>query len=186
MTEEWVIETERLLFRRMTQSDASYAAALWGDSEVGYYLTDPYYRDAAELLETLVDFGAKHGDFSFRAFDRKSGDPVGTCSTGAEGRFGEWGIGYVVERRLWGRGYAGEMAQAKLDFARARGVRRFLCTVCTENAASIRVLERLGFARKGVWERTVWKLGTTQRLTLHRYLLKPGKKLKQLGKNPKR
>ena len=59
-------------------------------------------------------------------------------------------LGYAVNRSLRGRGYATEMAGALTAWALAQpGVRSVTADCLTGNAASVRVLEKVGFAQKG-------------------------------------
>jgi len=59
-------------------------------------------------------------------------------------------VGFAFLPEAWGRGYARESAAAVLDHARdVLGLRRVLAITDPENAASIRVLERVGMRREG-------------------------------------
>lgn len=59
-------------------------------------------------------------------------------------------IGYLIGRSLWGQGYGREAVACVLDHCFARsGQRRIYADVDPDNAASIRLLERLGFVREG-------------------------------------
>lgn len=61
-------------------------------------------------------------------------------------------IAYELFGHAHGQGYATEAAAAVLDAAAATGRRRMWSTVCTWNAASLRVLDKLGFERHPVTE----------------------------------
>jgi RimJ/RimL family protein N-acetyltransferase len=62
-------------------------------------------------------------------------------------------IAYELLRSAHGRGYATEAASAVLDAAIATGRRRLWATVRSWNAASFRVLEKLGFERShSTWD----------------------------------
>ena len=41
--------TDRLAVRDMDMTDCDEVAEIWGDVEVGKYLTDPYYKDGDEI-----------------------------------------------------------------------------------------------------------------------------------------
>ena len=59
-------------------------------------------------------------------------------------------LGWTVFAAERGRGYATEVAVALMDWAtRVHGVRRFISATTPENTASLRVHEKLGFARTG-------------------------------------
>lgn len=58
-------------------------------------------------------------------------------------------LGWTVFPAYRRRGYATETAIRLMDWARARGVRHFISSTTPENAASLRVHEKLGFGRTG-------------------------------------
>ena len=53
-------------------------------------------------------------------------------------------IGYAVRPSEWGKGRGTEILRQGLEIARARGMEKVLLTIDEENAASIRVCEKLG------------------------------------------
>jgi len=58
--------------------------------------------------------------------------------------------GYTVFPAYRGRGFATEAAQAMIDWAaREHGVREFISGVTPDNAASLRVNDKLHFVRTG-------------------------------------
>ena len=72
---------------------------------------------------------------------------------------------WLLARDQWGKGYATEAARAVLDHGfREVGLDRIVACVYPDNAASIRVAERLGFTQFGTeivangWEIGVWEL----------------------------
>ena len=59
-------------------------------------------------------------------------------------------LGWTVFEGYRGRGYATEVTRALMDWAAAsHGVSRFISSTTPDNAASLRVHEKLGFARTG-------------------------------------
>jgi RimJ/RimL family protein N-acetyltransferase len=59
-------------------------------------------------------------------------------------------LGWTVFARDQRKGYATETASALMTWAtQAHGVRHFISSTTPENAASLRVHEKLGFARTG-------------------------------------
>lgn len=80
--------------------------------------------------------------------DRSTGDPLGLVllyeeptDEGVEVR-----LGYLLAEHAWGRGLGGELLKGFVAWCRARGdVRTIIGGVAPENAASIRLLARLGF-----------------------------------------
>ena len=64
-------------------------------------------------------------------------------------------LGYWLDRRYWGCGYATEAVGAAVDFGlTVLQMRKIVAFVFMENPASTRVLSRLGFAYRGLDEST--------------------------------
>jgi ribosomal-protein-alanine N-acetyltransferase len=137
------IITERLILRAMTQEDAELAFLVWGDSETGKYLADPYYTSADELRALFGDI-PNWSDYPYLAFERDTNDYVGTCSVGPEERQDEWGIGYCVIKSKQGLGYGTDMARAMIDFAYRCGIHNYTGDVAKENIPSCRIMQKCG------------------------------------------
>ena len=77
---------------------------------------------------------------------------IGTCTLfdiSLQNRRAE--MGYILDRRHWGKGYMGEALATLLDYAFAElRLHRVEADVDPRNGASVRVLERLGFVREGL------------------------------------
>ena len=96
----------------------------------------------------------KRGDWAYsNSFDLVNGSPpsmtidsVAPEAPGGSTVFVGWTV-FDADRR---RGYATETATALMDWARrTHGIRRFVSSTTPENAASLRVHEKLGFRRTG-------------------------------------
>ena len=78
------------------------------------------------------------------------------------GKAGFWKlpeVGYILHPDHWGQGIAGEAVRAAIDHVFAtRDLDDLTADVDPDNAASIRLLERLGFVKTGFAERT-WNIG---------------------------
>ena len=60
-------------------------------------------------------------------------------------------VGYGLARRHWGQGYMHEALVAVVDYAFGpMGLRRLEADIHPRNVASVRAVERLGFAREGL------------------------------------
>jgi len=66
-------------------------------------------------------------------------------------------LGYFYHREVWGRGVAVEAARLLVDFGfRRLGLHRVWGKCHTENAASARVMERIGMVREGTLREHAW------------------------------
>jgi RimJ/RimL family protein N-acetyltransferase len=83
--------------------------------------------------------------------ERASGEAVGQMSFRRHpDQPGTIELGYGINPSYWNRGYATEMAQAMVAWAKERpDVGRIVSECLTENVGSIRVLEKSGFHRTG-------------------------------------
>lgn len=141
---DFELETARLRLRLWQEADAAWWRQLVG--ERAGQLPDP---DAARERIIGARAAALINGIGMLAAQRKdTGDYIGYCglligrSTLAEPE-----IGYELFRRAHGRGYATEAATAVVAAAARTGRGRLWATVRPDNAASFRVLEKIGFER---------------------------------------
>lgn len=90
-------------------------------------------------------------DWGGTLIDRAAQVAVGQIGTkGQHDINGDIEIGYGINPTYWGRGYASEAVAALVAFLLAQPtVRRVLAETRTDNAGSMRVLEKNGFSRIG-------------------------------------
>ncbi len=124
-----------------------------GDAEVRRYVGGaPRTREAAEqrfwsgpMLPVTDRLGM------WATVLKSEGSYVGRCGLyphlKGEDRVPEEAVlGLYLAREFWGRGLATEAGRAFVDFGFGElGLKRIVTTVDTRNAASVRVLEKLGF-----------------------------------------
>lgn len=143
--------TERLLLRPGWAEDApALAAAIADEAIVRNLATAPWpyaLRDAEAFLACPRDPALP----SFLVFERTAGAPllVGSCGLGRRPS-GAVELGYWIAREHWGRGFATEAAGALLAIADALALERLEASYFTDNPASGRVLEKLGFQPTGL------------------------------------
>ncbi|WIY06380.1 GNAT family N-acetyltransferase [Amycolatopsis mongoliensis] len=141
------LETARLILRPWAASDAGALSALHAERGNG----TPPVEHTRELIAKQLAATAKTGIALLPVLRRDEGDFIGYCGL-IIGRCTaeEPEIAYELFRRAHGRGYATEAAGAVLEAAKATGRKRLWSTVGAGNTASLRVLEKLGFARDHV------------------------------------
>ncbi len=151
------IETPRLLLRPVTEADAPHLHALDNDPEVMRHINGgtPVARDTfeAQLLPTFLERDPRHPARGFHAVTTRT---AGAASPGSD--FLGWvslratrddprtlELGYRFSRAAWGHGYATEAARALIaaGFADPE-VTQIFATTYEDNAASRRVMEKLG------------------------------------------
>ncbi|WP_244475122.1 GNAT family N-acetyltransferase [Rhizobium sp. Leaf341] len=144
-----VIRTPRLTLRPHAFSDAPAIAASLCDHDVVRMLLrvpQPYHLgDAREWLQAE----AHAGDAWHAAITDKGDGHIGMVSI--ERQRNGWHLGYWLNRQAWGRGFMGEAAYALIEaFFRQRPECVLLSGVLADNAASLKVQAKLGFAITGI------------------------------------
>jgi RimJ/RimL family protein N-acetyltransferase len=146
------IETERLLLRPLAVDDAAALARLFaGDWEAIRQTGRMPWPPTEAALRRWIEGYVAPASHSFLMALRRDRAAIGGIGFGGEGRTAE--LGYALGRRFWGQGYATEGVRALLAHAAAVGYRRLEAFSFLENQASVRVLEKAGFADLGVLER---------------------------------
>jgi len=149
------LETARLLLRPLGAEDAPALLAIFGDPEVMRYWSTPPWTspdDALAMVRRARESATEGTALRLGVVRRVDGALVGTCTLFdlvASSRRAE--LGYALARSAWGQGYAREAVGALLDHGfGAMGLHRVEADVDPRNAASARLLERLGFVREGL------------------------------------
>jgi len=151
---ETMFETERLLVRRLTRADLASLHAVYGDAGAMRWVGDGKAITEADCLKWLevTERNYRNRGYGMSALvARSSGEVVGFCGLVHPGGQDEVEIKYALGRRWWGAGLATEAVQAMLRHgAWAHGMSRIIATVAPANAASQRVLEKVGMIHAGI------------------------------------
>lgn len=144
-----VLETERLVLRRLTPDDAPFILELLNEPSFLRFIGDRGVRDLDGAREYIrkgpEDSYQRHGFGLFLAELKNDGAPVGICGLLKRDVLEDVDIGFAFSPRYWGRGYAIESARAVLDYGRRSfGLSRIVAVSNPDNASSHRVLEKLG------------------------------------------
>ena len=144
--------SQRLRYERLDAAALDQFHLLVTDDHVRRYLMDgqvlplSWSRDRIRDSEALFN---QRGVGLWLAYERPSSTLVGFCGfLDVPESHPEPQLVYAMFERWSGRGYATEMARAAIAAARTQeGFERIFATVDEVNAASCRVLEKLGFKR---------------------------------------
>ena len=138
------IETERLVLKKLVDTDKERLVSLIGDFMVSKTLSNvpyPYTLNDADEWLKIVD----NEEFNLNIF--LNDDLIGGIGlTPAEDDFYE--LGYWLGVEYWGQGYATESVMELLNYAKSNTpCEKFKANVFKENVASAKVLEKNGFKR---------------------------------------
>jgi RimJ/RimL family protein N-acetyltransferase len=145
------IKTRRLVLRELTDSDTPEFAHLAGDWDVARQTARIPYPYSEELAREWMD---TLGPEEFVRAVVHHGTLIGAVGYVAnEDRSAE--IGYWIGKPWWGLGFATEAASALVRHCfTTAGFKRLTCCHFVDNAASRRVIQKLGFRANGLC--TAW------------------------------
>lgn len=147
------ITTTSLTLRTFVPEDAPKVFAMSQEIGMRTWLSDQVYEDAQTALEVLRYLIAKCRDPGTPALGPYV---LGICLTRSSELIGHVGlsplgdqveVGFAIEQRFQGRGFAAEAVRAMAEWGLHRfGLAQVIGIAASENRASCRVLERAGFA----------------------------------------
>ena len=160
-----VLRTDRLTLRRARMSDLDAVHALLSDPRAMRYWSTPEHETLQETQRWLTAMVAagEATEAALAAGTPAEGDDFLVEHEGRViGKAGAWilpEVGYLLAPDLWGRGLAHEAMQAAITHIFAHhAVPALTADVDPRNAASVRLLARLGFAETHRAERTLlWR-----------------------------
>jgi len=144
-----IIETERLILRRLSNDDAAFIVELLNQPSFLRYIGDKEVRtiaDAVRYIETGPIASYERFGFGLYLVELKeSGASIGMCGLLKRDSLPDVDVGFAFLPSYWSRGYALESASAVMIYGRqVIGLRRIVAIVSPENEPSIRLLEKIG------------------------------------------
>lgn len=151
-----ILETERLILRTWRYEDADALFEICRDAEVMLHIGDrkPYetVEKAKEFLNWAIPYQLENGFCRWAVIEKSSGKIIGSCGF-ARREIKEVELGYLFARQSWGKGFATEAAGACLEYGfRNLGFEIVIALTDVDHIKSQRVLEKIGFAQRGIEE----------------------------------
>jgi RimJ/RimL family protein N-acetyltransferase len=147
-----ILETKRLLLRRLIMDDLDDLFALYKDPEIRKYFPEGIlnFEETKEELEWHMNGHPKYPELGLWATIHKETEKfIGRCGLlpwTIEGQ-DEVEIAYLLDKSFWGQGLATEAAQGILQYGfEYLQLSRLICLIDPENIASQRVAERIGMS----------------------------------------
>jgi [ribosomal protein S5]-alanine N-acetyltransferase len=140
--------------RQLGPADLADLHSVFSDVAAMRYWSRPAFADLDETRDYLaaIDRGRETGDLLQWGIEHLAqGRIVGTTTLfNLDFRQGRAEVGYILGALWWGQGLASAALQRLFTHAQdGLGLRRIEADVDPRNAASLRLLERLGFQREG-------------------------------------
>lgn len=136
------LETERLILRNYTADDAAVVHEYFSHEEVARY--EDFHPMTMAHVEKMV---AEWADMDNRmlAVLKSSGEVLGSVGYWID-EDGDYSIDYDFNPRFWRKGYATEAAREVVrHLVEDKGVREIYGDCDARNAASAKVMDKLGF-----------------------------------------
>ena len=150
-----ILTTERLVLRDFVENDWEAVLAYQQDSLYLRYneWTSRSGEEVREFIQMFLDHQKQvpRIKFQFAITLRSNGQLIGNCGVRRDSPEAlEADIGYELDPKYWGNGYATEAARAVMHFGFSKmDLQRISAWCVAENVESARVLEKLGMQLKG-------------------------------------
>ena len=145
------LTTDRLRLRGFTDADRAPFAAMNADPDVMEHFPSTLTRTESDaLVDRILTRWAEDGHGLWAVERLDDGRLLGFAGIARLAWLETPEIGWRFARFAWGHGYATEAARVCVDYAFAvMGWERVVARARPGNAASLRVMEKLGFVRQG-------------------------------------
>lgn len=150
-----VLETERLILKKIGNENADELFELLSDAEVAKY--DYFYpvqsiAEVRKFIDRYEQEVEEAEEITWGLVLKETGKLIGTCCLGdfdEDARRAE--IGYSIIQAQWGNGYGTEAIEAVLNFGfNIMNLNRIEATITPGNDASVKVLKKLNFTQEGI------------------------------------
>jgi [ribosomal protein S5]-alanine N-acetyltransferase len=157
-----MLTTNRLILREFVESD--WQAVLAYQSDPAYLRYNPWWQrtelDVRSFVHMFIDWSEEvpRKKFQFAIILKEEGCLIGNCGLRKQSAYIQMAdLGYEIDRRYWGYGYATEASRALLEFGFEQlGLHRIWAYCIAENVASARVLEKIGMKYEGLQRESEW------------------------------
>jgi RimJ/RimL family protein N-acetyltransferase len=144
-----ILETDRLLLRKLSTDDAEFIVELLNQPSFLRYIGDKGVRtnaDAVQYIQTGPVASYERFGFGLYLVELKeTGVPIGICGLLKRDSLPDVDVGFAFLPAYWSQGYALESAAAVMTYGReVLGLRRIVAITSPDNNASIRLLEKIG------------------------------------------
>ena len=148
-----MIESKRMILRKITHDDFNELAKMLKDTDVMYAWEHTFSdRQIASWIDNQIRRYSEDGIGYLLAIEKHTNQVVGQIGLLHQAINHEeyWGIGYILKKAHWGKGYATEGSRACINYAfDVLNADKVICDIRPQNTASIAVAKRIGMIRKG-------------------------------------
>ena len=143
-----LIETERLLLRKITLDDKEEIFKLHSDPEVQKYTGEPLVESIEEIEKAIKARTRDHEKYGYGRWAtilKSEMQFVGWAGLAYLPEFDKVDLGYRLKKKYWGMGIATEASKAIIDYGfNVLNLDLIIAIALPENKDSIRVMEKAG------------------------------------------
>lgn len=155
-----MLETERLILRKLEETDDERMFLMDSDPEVMKYLGTPVKRreDSQEIIRMIQKQYEENGVGRWAVIEKESGLLIGWCGLKLlkepiNGHVETLDLGYRFIPEFWGKGYAWEAAKATLDYGfNELSANTIYAYADAGNTGSNYILTKMGFENTAEFE----------------------------------
>lgn len=150
-----VLETERLIVRRLSSGDAEFILQLLNEPSWLRFIGDKGVRTIegarAYILNGPVEMYSRLGFGLYLVELKEEGSSIGICGLIKRDSLKDVDIGFAFLPKYWGSGYAYEAASAVMAYGKnVLGLNRIVAVTSADNDSSAKLLEKLGLRFEGM------------------------------------
>lgn len=148
-----ILETDRLILRELKLSDAEAFFAMDSNPNVHIFLWQKPVEKMEETIQTIEFVHKQYQDNGigrFAILSKDTSEFIGWAglkfnTEEVNNKTNFYDIGYRLDEKFWGKGYASEATFAWLKYAfETMKIKKIVAAAHTENRASNRILQKIG------------------------------------------
>jgi RimJ/RimL family protein N-acetyltransferase len=148
-----ILETDRLILRELKSSDAEAFFAMDHNPKVHQYLWNKPVQKIEETIEVITFVRQQYVDNGIGRFAiilKQTNEFIGWAglkynTEEVNHKINFYDIGYRLDEKFWGKGYASEASFAWLKYAfETMNIKTIEAAAHAENVASNRILQKMG------------------------------------------
>lgn len=163
-----ILKTKRMMVRESTVEDVADFYRIYREPSITCYMEDLFQNPEEEIAYMQDYIRHMYGFYGFGMWtvtEKATGRIIGRAGFDIREGYDLPELGFVIEKAYQGKGYASEVCEAILHYAKEELLfEQIQALVEEKNEASVRLLNRLGF----VFEREVVENGKKYRLMLRK------------------
>ncbi|EGD52418.1 GCN5-related N-acetyltransferase [Thermoanaerobacter ethanolicus JW 200] len=159
-----ILETPRLILKKISLEDAEDMFEYARDPEVTKYVSWEYHKsieDSVKFINLLLSKYANSEPSDWGLYLKENGKLIGTCGyvfIDEKNMTGE--IGYVLGKKYWNKGFMTEAVKKVIEFGFEKlNLNRIQARCKVENIPSERVMQKVGMKFEGILRETVFIKG---------------------------